>query len=100
MVRHAVKMIQRPILNLRKEHDKVQKVKVGNFLCGTNGKMLHHLKEIIKKKPLDVTDKVATNDLANNINLLNNGTKIRKVISKVNHCSLKKSDLTESYWLH
>ena len=48
MVRHAVKMLQRLILNLKKVFVKKNKVKVVSFLGKTNGEVLHQIEEIIK----------------------------------------------------
>ena len=45
------------------------KVKIVNFPCGTNEKILEKLDDIIKEKPDDLIVDVETNDITNNVNL-------------------------------
>ena len=48
------------------------KVKIVNFPSGTSEKILEKLDNIIKEQSNDLTVHVGTNDLTNNVNLLNN----------------------------
>ena len=52
------------------------KVKIMNFPCGTNEKILEKLNDMIKEKPDDLIGHVGTNDITYNINLLTNVKKI------------------------
>ena len=51
---------------------KTHKVRVINFSGGTSEKITDQLDDLIKGKPDDLIVHVGTNDIANNINLLNN----------------------------
>ena len=51
---------------------KTHKVRVINFSGGTSAKITDQLDDLIKGKPDDLIVHVGTNDIANNINLLNN----------------------------
>ena len=61
---------------------KPHKVRVINFPGGTSEKMTDHLDDLIKGKPDDLIAHVGTNDIANNVNLLNNVKKIFRKVSK------------------
>ena len=52
------------------------KVKIVNFPCGTNEKILEKLDDIIKEKPDDLIVHVETNDITNNVNLFDQRQKI------------------------
>ena len=52
------------------------KVKIVNFPCGTNEKILEKLDDIIKEKPDDLIVHVETNDITNNANLFDQRSKI------------------------
>ena len=61
---------------------KTHKVRVINFLGGTSEKITDQLDDLIKGKPDDLIVHVETNDIANNINLLNNVKKVLRKVSK------------------
>ena len=61
---------------------KTHKVRVFNFPGGTSEKITVHLHDLIKGKPDNLTVHIGTNDIANNVNLLNNVEKIFRKISK------------------
>ena len=65
-----------------KSLSKTHKVRVINFPGGTSEKMTDHLDDLIKGKPDDLIVHVGTNDIANNVNLLNNVRKIFRKVSK------------------
>ena len=66
-----------------KSLSKTHKIRVINFPGGTSEKMTDHLDDLIKGKPDDLIVLVGTNDIANNVNLLNNVKKIFRKVSKV-----------------
>ena len=53
-----------------------------NFPGGTSEKITDQLDDLIKGKPDDLIVHVETNDIANNINLLNNVKKVLRKVSK------------------
>ena len=61
---------------------KIHKVRVINFPGGTSEKITDQLDDLIKGKPDDLIAHVETNDIANNVNLLNNVKKIFRKASK------------------
>ena len=61
---------------------KTHKVRVINFLIGTSEKITDQLDDLIKGKPDDLIFYVRTNDVGNNVNLLNNVKKIFRKFSK------------------
>ena len=61
---------------------KTHKVRMINFPLGTSKKIADQLDDLIKGKPDDLIVHVGTNDIANNVNLLNNVKKIFRKISK------------------
>ena len=65
-----------------KRLSKTHKVRVINFPGGTSEKMTDHLDDLIKGKPDNLITHVGTNDIANNVNLLNNVKKIFRKVSK------------------
>ena len=58
---------------------KTHKVRVINFPGGTSGKITDQLDDLIKGKPDDLIVHVRTNDIANDVNLLNN---VKKILGK------------------
>ena len=56
-------------------------VKVTNFPGGTSDKIVKKLDDLIKDKPNDLVIHIGTNDLTNNVKLLNNVKKILKKVS-------------------
>ena len=58
------------------------KVKIVNFPSGTSEKILEKLDDIIKEQPDSLIVYVGTNNLTNNVNLLNNVKKIFNKVSK------------------
>ena len=68
------------MLNNISEKWKTHKVKVINFPGSTCEKVTADLDDLIKEKPDDVIVHVRINDIANNVNLLNN---VKKVFMKV-----------------
>ena len=63
-----------------KDLSKTHKLKVINFPGGSSEKITDQLDDLIKGKPADLTGHVGTNDIENNINLLNN---VKKTFRKV-----------------
>ena len=61
---------------------KIHKVRVINFPGGTSEKITDQLDDLIKGKPDDLIVHVKTNDIANNVNLLNNVIKIFRKVFK------------------
>ena len=61
---------------------KTHKARVINFPWGTREKITVQLDDLIKGKPDDLIVHVGTNDIANNVNLLNNVKKIFRKVSK------------------
>ena len=62
------------------------KVKIVNFPCGTNEKILEKLDDIIKEKPDDLIVHVETNDITNNANLFDQRSKIfNKIFTAFSH---------------
>ena len=61
---------------------KAYKVRVINFPGGTSVKITDQLDYLIKGKPDDLIVHVRTNDIANDVNLLNNVKKIFRKVSK------------------
>ena len=61
---------------------KTHKVRVINFLGGTSEKITDQLDDLIKGKPDDLIVHVGTNDIANNVNLLNNVKRFFRKVSK------------------
>ena len=61
---------------------KIHKVRVINFLGGTSEKITDQLDDLIKGKPDDLIIHVRSNDIANDVNLLNNVKKIFRKVSK------------------
>ena len=61
---------------------KTHKARVINFPGGTREKITDQLDDLIKGKPDDLIVHVGTNDIANNVNLLNNAKKIFRKVSK------------------
>ena len=55
-----------------KDPSKIRKVKVINFHGGTCEKIINRPDELIKEKPDDIILRLGINDIANNVNLLNN----------------------------
>ena len=61
---------------------KTHKVRVINFPGGTGEQITDQLDDFIKGKPDDLTVHVGTNDIANNVNVLNNVKNIFRKVSK------------------
>ena len=61
---------------------KTLKLRVINFSGGTCEKIADQLEDFIKGKPDNLIVHVGTNDIANNVNLLNNVKKIFRKVSK------------------
>ena len=61
---------------------KTHKVRVINFPRGTSEKISDQVDDLIKGKPDDLIVHVGTNDIANDVNLLNNVKKIFRKVSK------------------
>ena len=60
---------------------RTHKVKVTNFPGGATDEIVEKLDNIIKDKPDDLVIHIGTNDLMNNVKLLNNVKKILKKVS-------------------
>ena len=71
------------MLNIICEKDlsRAHNVKVTNFPSGTSDKIVENLDDLIEKKPGDLAIHIRTNDLTNNVKLLNNVKKILKKVS-------------------
>ena len=65
-----------------KDLSKTHKVRMINFPGGTSEKLKDQLDDLIKGKPYDLIVHVGTNDITNNVNLLNNVKKIFRKVSK------------------
>ena len=61
---------------------KIHKVRVINFPGGTSEKITDQLDDLIKEKSDNLIVHVGTNDIANNVNLLNNVKKFFRKVSK------------------
>ena len=61
---------------------KTHKVRVINFPGGTSEKITDQLGDLIKGNPDALVVHVGTNDISNNVNLLNNVKKIFRKVSK------------------
>ena len=61
--------------------NRAHNAKVTEFHGGTSDKIVEKLDDLIKDKRENLVIHIGTNDLTNNVNLLNNGKKILKKVS-------------------